>query len=295
MTEKPKQPKSYAMALSKAWGNHFPVGVREIAQEVSAKHADPISKIESLPIGEEDFEGVLIQGKKSKKWGLAYSAHIREDGKINFTIAHEFGHYMLHRKEHNQFACTEDDLRNFPYATEEARNLEQEANEFASYLLMPANDFRAQVDGQRVNIDLMSHCANRYATSLAASVLKLIDFIDRPIAIIVSENGVVKWSRSSQRALRQGLWFKRGTSIPDKSISMRCAQMGVSQNCSQGQELDQAIWLKSMPIVESAIAQPYYRTVFTLLESTSSGHDKPAEDDFDDVRDSFDHFRSYSR
>jgi hypothetical protein len=186
-------------------------------------------------------------------------------------------------------------MRNFPYVTEEARDLEQEANEFASYLLMPANDFRVQVDGQRVNIDLISHCANRYATSLAASVLKLIDFIDRPVAVIVSENGVVKWSRSSQHALRLGLWFKRGTSLPDDSISMRCAQTGVSMNCSQGQELDQAIWSKSMTIVESAIAQPYYRTVFTLLESTNSGDNKPIEGDFDDVRDSFDHFRSYSR
>ncbi len=283
------------MALSKAWGNRFPVGVREIAQEVSAKHVDPISKIESLPVDDEEFEGVLIQNGNSKKWGLGYSAHIREDGKINFTIAHEFGHYMLHRQEHNQFACTDDDLRNFPYATKDARNLEQEANEFASYLLMPANDFRAQIDGQRVNIDLISHCANRYATSLAASILKLIDFIDRPVAVIVSENGVVRWSRSSQHALRRGLRFKRGSSIPAGSITMRCAQIGVSMNCSQGQVHDQAIWSKTMTIVESAIAQPNYRTVFTVLESTALGHYKLIEGDLDDVRDSFDHFRSYSR
>jgi len=295
MTDKRKQPKSYAMALCKAWGNHFPVGVREIAREVSAKHADPISKIESLPVSDEEFEGVLVQNAKNKKWGLAYSAHIREDGKINFTIAHEFGHYVLHRKDQNQFACTDDDLRNFPYATKEARDLEQEANEFASYLLMPANDFREQVDGQRVNIDLISHCADRYATSLAASVLKMIDFIDRPVVVIVSENGVVKWSRSSQHALRMRLWFKRGTSIPDKSISMRCAQLGVSMNCPQGQEMNQTIWSKSTTLVESAVAQPYYGTVFTILESTNTGHNEPIEGDFDDARDSFDHFRSYSR
>ena len=72
MTEKRKAPKAYAITLSKAWGNRFPVDVRLIAQEVSAKHHDPISKIEALPIPQEQFEGALLKKGSGKKWGIVY-------------------------------------------------------------------------------------------------------------------------------------------------------------------------------------------------------------------------------
>ncbi len=293
MNEQRKSPKAYAITLSKAWGNCFPVDVRQIAQEMSAKHYDPISKIQALPIPQEEFEGALLRKARGKKWGIAYSNHIREDGKVNFTISHEFGHYMLHREEHNQIACIEENLRDFPNISETALNIEQEANEFASYLLMPIDDYRAQVNGHQIDVALLSHCAARYATSLSASALKLIDFIDRPVAIIVSEGGRVKWSRSSQQALKLRKWFKKGTRLPANSISMKCVGLGTSKNMVQGVPVDGTVWSFEGSVIESAIGQPFYKTVFTILEFKTFAvrTDHKEEETFD----AFDHFQSFSR
>ena len=296
MSEKRKPPKVYAIALSKAWGNRFPVGVRQIALEVSARQADSIAKIESLPFLLEDFEGALLRKSGGKRWGIAYSGHIREEGKVNFVIAHEFGHYLLHREQNGQTLCSEDDLRDFARASAGAANIEQEANEFASYLLMPIGDFRTQVNGHPVNLALLSHCANRYATSLAASTIKLIDFIDRPVVAILSKGGLILWARSSELAWKFGYCFKRGAAVPTGSVTFRCEQDGASMNARTGLLVDRRVWFDTASVLESAIAQPHYGTVFTLLECRDVAPPvRRPEEEENNITDAFDHFRSYSR
>lgn len=294
MSDKRKSPKAYAITLSKAWGSHFPVDVRQIAMEISSKRSDPIAKIEGLPIPLDEFEGALLRKAGGKKWGIAYSALIRELGKINFTIAHEFGHYELHRENEGEMLCSEDDLRDFARPSEGTLNIEQEANEFASYLLMPIGDYRTQVDGRPVNVELLAHCAERYGTSLAASAIKLIEFIDRPIVTVVSKGSVVRWSRSSEAALKLGCFLKKGSPIPVDSLTMRCHQAGPSANNVTGVGDESKVWFRAAVVRESAIAQPHYETVFTLLECIGPDLPKSAEDE-EEVSDSFDHFTSYSR
>lgn len=266
MSEKQKAPKAYAIALSKAWGGCFPVGVRQIALEVSARQSDSIAKIESLPFPLDDFEGALLRKNGGKRWGIVYSGHIREEGKVNFVIAHEFGHYLLHRERDGQTLCSEDNLRDFARASLGAANIEQEANEFASYLLMPIADFRTQVDGHPINLALISHCAERYGTSIAASAIKLIDFIDRPVVAMLSKSGRIVWARSSEHALKLGYWFKRGAVVPTESVTYRCHQDGPSMNVPAGLLTGRRLWFDTASVLESAIAQPHYGTVFTLLE-----------------------------
>jgi Zn-dependent peptidase ImmA (M78 family) len=36
----------------------------------------------------------------------SYKENIRSEGRKRFTIAHELGHYMLHRAEMDEFVCT---------------------------------------------------------------------------------------------------------------------------------------------------------------------------------------------
>jgi hypothetical protein len=296
MTEERKSPKRYAIALSKAWGDHFPVDVKQIAMEISSKSQDPISRIAALSISLDDFEGALLRRSRGRKWGIAYSEFIREPGKINFTIAHEFGHYELHRDQEGQKLCSEDDLREFAPTSERAQNIEQEANQFASYLLMPKDDYRRQVEGQSINIALLAHCADRYGTSLAASAIKLIDFIGRAVVVVVSKGGVVKWSRSSDAALKLGCFLKKETRIPSDSLTMRCHVTGLAANNPIGTGGESIAWFNSAAACESAIAQPHYGTVFTLLECICPSPTGPRFDDEEErVIDAFDHFTSYSR
>lgn len=288
-------PIRYAIAISKLWGNNFPVDVRQVAFEFTANKRDPITKIEASPPELTAIEGILAKKKTKNEWVIAYSTHIRESGKINFTIGHELGHYLCHRDGHDKIICTLDDLNNFPYKDEAVINMEQEANAFAAYLLMPVKDFRTQLTGQQINIDLMRDCAQRYDTTLTATSLQITRFVDRPVTIVVSQNGMVKWSRSSDRAFRNGLFYRKGTTLPDRSQSLKCATGGIQSNDSKGTVFDEPVWNQTGWVRESVIAQPYYESVFTLLEFEPHGGKINTEDELNDVTDAFDYFDSSSK
>lgn len=103
----PTTPGAWANYLSKLWGrDRFPIDVELIARDISSRQADPIVKIAG---GELDgFEGGLFLRKKG--WYVLYNNQVQSNGRINFTIAHELGHYLLHRNLQEEFECGTDDL-----------------------------------------------------------------------------------------------------------------------------------------------------------------------------------------
>jgi len=289
MTPGPTSPVATAIAISRAWGDYFPVNVRDVAQQMSSKQPDPIHRIETIQI--RGVEGVLA--RNSGKWGIAYSSFIREQGKVNFTIAHELGHYFSHRAGKDQIICTNDDLNDFSEKGQ-MPSIEQEANDFASYLLMPIGDFRKQVDGQMITFDLLEHCRARYDVSLSAAALKLLSFTTRAMVIISSEAGKVRWSRSSQAALRMGVHFKKGASIPEQSQSFRCAGGNTSNNLTKGVLMPPSVWPNGGAL-ESAVAQPNYGTVLTVLDLSTHSSKWSDEDELDRASDSYDKFKGSNR
>jgi len=50
--------------------------------------------------------------------------------------------------------------------------IEAQANTFASFLLMPLDDFREQIRGQAITMALMRHLADRYEVSITAAILE---------------------------------------------------------------------------------------------------------------------------
>jgi hypothetical protein len=118
----------------------FPVNVAELslcAAEVF-QWDDPIVKIEHVDI--TGFDGALIANDARSRWMLLYNNELTSPGRIRFTQAHELGHYILHRLKRDEFRCSSDDMLSW-----EDKNIESEADLFASYLLMPFNDFRKQL------------------------------------------------------------------------------------------------------------------------------------------------------
>ena len=68
-----------------------------------------------------------------------YNQSTQNTDRINFTIAHEFGHYLLHREFFNGAKqCTRRDMSNW---CSNDGSIELEANDFAANFLMLAEDF----------------------------------------------------------------------------------------------------------------------------------------------------------
>ena len=93
--------------------DRFPVDVPTVAKEYSAQRYpdDPIS----LVIGRDlpTFDGALYRAPAGKKgWGIFFNSNIASKGRINFTLAHEFGHYLMHRAAYpNGIRCGEQIIR----------------------------------------------------------------------------------------------------------------------------------------------------------------------------------------
>ena len=79
---------------------------------------------------------------KDDKWIIG----VNEDHHINrqrFTIAHEIGHYILHNRHIMDSKIMEDTIL---FRNDDTNELEISANNFASMLLMPEDEFNKQID-----------------------------------------------------------------------------------------------------------------------------------------------------
>lgn len=207
----------------------FPVDVGELAMERSKNHEDPITKVVGGDL--EGFEGMLRHHKKKAEWHIIHNKNTEYPGRERFTLAHEFGHYLLHRKPlsasdfadksispeaQQEFSCTPLE-RNLWGKSHQIQ--EEEADTFASYLLMPMNDYRRQVEGEEITIDLLGLVTDRYGVSLTAAIRKWIDFTPMRAAMVVARDGYALWGRASQAGLKSGIFIKSGMPIPDGSIA----------------------------------------------------------------------------
>lgn len=254
-------------------GEHrFPVDVRTVAKEISrAKYPEePIAVIrgDSLP----GFEGALSPAPAGKRgWGIFYNNAISSRGRINFTLGHEFGHYLLHRKLYPEgLQCTAEDMANWQ---SEYAQRENEANEFAATLLMPFDDFRTQVNAsQKPGFEDLRNCAERYDVSLIAAILRWLQYTSRHSMLVVSRDGFVLWARSSKRAFQSGLFYRtRNTSpieVPEKALA---ATSRLRNHSLRTLEFDSDVWL-GQPGTEHIFVSRQYDFTLSLLHFTDVSH-----------------------
>jgi hypothetical protein len=269
----PKRPMAEANGISQMLNlvlgaDRFPVKVADLALEYSSKKFpdSPIAKIhgDELP----GLDGMLKPNKDKSKWLIIYDASVTSPGRINFTIAHEFGHYLLHRQlaDKREFLCSTEDTAGWSGGTKE---IENDADKFAATLLMPIDDYRRQVASVTVNLDVLSGCADRYATSMQAVIRRWVEFTPERAVMVVSRSGFIKWSWSSQSALKSGAFFrfsKETIPIPQGSLAARGDRL---ENEREGIGVPARIWFPrepaDMPLREMRIVSDQYDFTISLL------------------------------
>ena len=193
----------------------FPVDVASLALEYSAKRFpdEPIAHVQGddLP----DFDGALLRSPRKKEWGIIYSNSVNSNGRIRFTLAHELGHYLLHRtKFPNGLSCSQ--WESLSSRLDQPTLMEREADEFASYLLMPLKDFHKQISPFEIpTFNQLSVCADRYGVSLTAAVVHWVNHTKIRAAVVISRDGFILWARSSKSALKSRAFFQTVNSHPE--------------------------------------------------------------------------------
>lgn len=270
----PTTPCGWAIHLSKlvkqvhdAHGlDRFPINVADIARDYSRNvfPQAPISLVEGRSLSKK-FEGALVpRPDGSGEWGIFYNSAISSPGRINFTLGHELGHYLLHRQlSGDAIYCAKRDM--WKWDSEYGR-MEAEANQFASYLLMPLDDFRLQVDGlSRPSVLDFELIRGRYDVSLTAAILKWLEITSKRAMIVVSRDGYIDWSRSSTPLLKSGVFFRAKQEVialPEGSLAGR---QDSGEQASNGEMLKAGVWAVDEDVFESTIYSDYHDMAISLL------------------------------
>ncbi len=262
--------------------DRFPVDVPAVAQEYTRQKypGDAITRVVGADL--PGFDGALFRAPQGKQgWGIFYNTRISSPGRINFTLAHELGHFLLHRLAHpDGIRCGEQDMVRWD---SDYAQLEQQANTFAANLLMPLDDFRRRIAaGSKVDLDQISDSADRYKVSLIAATLRWLSYTERRAVLVVSREGYIMWSRASPSALKSGAFFRTSggpIEVPSTSIVGRQDPL---VDGKIGLEHGPGVWFRE-PVHEMTIFAEQYDFALSLLlledQTRSFGMDSEADSD----------------
>jgi len=141
-------------------------------------------------------DGKIIRGKS--KTLIKVDSNIPYEERKRFTIAHEIGHFLLHEnlEVHNENSNTLNWFNNMENQMQRGIQ-ENEANEFASELLMPESKFREEVSGKGFSPKLLSEVAERFKTSITSTVFRFLNLDIRPLFVVFIHDGKVKYWKKS--------------------------------------------------------------------------------------------------
>jgi Zn-dependent peptidase ImmA (M78 family) len=119
----------------------LPLDVETIAQKFDIK-------ITYVPLKDE-LSGILSKDEQDDKWVIQVNKN-HHPNRQRYTIAHELGHFCLHRHLERNFEDT------IFFRGGESSKTEWQANDFASSILMPEDEFREKVRSGVTNVEKLS-------------------------------------------------------------------------------------------------------------------------------------------
>jgi hypothetical protein len=150
--------------------------------------------------------------------------------------------------------------------------LESQANEFAANLLMPLDDFRNNIGAKDFpSLNQLGGSAERYAVSLIAAILRWLSYTSRRSVLVVSTEGFVLWSRSSDPALKSGLFLKVKNKPPiELSAGSLARQRDKISNSNFAADHDAHVWF-NQPCREQVLFADQYDFTISLLHFDDAG------------------------
>jgi hypothetical protein len=141
------------------------------------------------------FDGFLIIDPGSGDSAIGVNALIVEQGRKNFTCAHEIGHYALDSLNQNVFRCTRETIESYNPNVE---TVEIRANRFAAELLMPAVIFRPLVEQRDASWEEIKELSSTSQTTLTSTAVRFIDLTDEACCLVVSQARRITWFRPAK-------------------------------------------------------------------------------------------------
>jgi Zn-dependent peptidase ImmA (M78 family) len=189
----------------------------------------------NILIKEEEIEGAdgrILMKANSGVITLNSSIHFLP--KKRFILAHELGHFELHRLLKKGFYDNHETLIH-SFQPEEV-----EANEFAAEFLMPTELFHCECTEKIFNHKVIEHLTNKFQVSKTAAILKFVKEGNgnHPIFVVCCQDNKMKWFKKSHDWKYYSL-FEKGLPPPSGTVASEVFKRGIGYF---GDEKTQPIW-----------------------------------------------------
>lgn len=181
-----------------------------------ALHFDQIFKHYNIICREKVYSDPNYMGSLHRSEGLTailVNKSSKNMGRINFTKAHELGHFCLNHKGIT-FQCTRADLSNFTQKPQEI-----EANQFAREFLLPEQMIKPISFSAPFDFESIKAISDQYLVSKLAAVFRMLDFHNDNYAFVSSQNGEILHSGLSKSLLGKIKLRERDTQIDIESFA----------------------------------------------------------------------------
>lgn len=183
-------------------------------------------------------EGALVRNPDdATEWGIFYNGSARAE-RQRFTIAHELGHFVLHRDRQADFNC---DKRSVYSGSETMAVIEREANVFASNLLMPGDVFGKCINGSNVDLHLLSGLAKQFDVSFEALCIRFIQHTSQRAILVCWDNGYLDYESRSRSAVMTRARVRRTDDPQEPLPNTVAADTSLAQEWD-GITLSAAVW-----------------------------------------------------
>jgi len=198
---------------------------------------ETIVSSKNLLLKEEKLDGcegrIIMKGDSGI---ITINSNIESIIKKRFAIAHELGHFILHRNKNIVFNDNEEVFLN--WYQEKFSKEEIEANEFAAEFLMPTSLFQKECSGKKFGPNIIDSLANRFQVSKTAAILRFVKCGNHPVCVVYCRDNKIKWFKSSED-FKYFLEFQRNAPPPEDSVAF---ELFTSANKYFGDERKQQIW-----------------------------------------------------
>jgi Zn-dependent peptidase ImmA (M78 family) len=169
---------------------------------------------------ENSFDGMLVYDDDEN-----FHIHLNSDRgnspnrpRGRFSFAHELAHLII--EEHRiplmkGEMAPHGSLHDFKHRDD----IEEEADYFASCLLMPEKLFRKVPRGRKFSFDTITGIAKEFQTSILATVLRFVEVGSHDILVVVSENNIVRWFAKSTNFPNWKFRFRVGQPLPPNTVA----------------------------------------------------------------------------
>ncbi len=199
-----------------------------------------------------------------------------------FSACHEIGHIVL------DLSSNHKETPPWSYAKREDNEIA--CDMFAAELLMPYEQFKADVDKAEPSFELVERLRAKYVTSFSATASRVAAVTDYPCAFVTMNSSVIRHASRSATLRTLNAWIVPKSPIPGGSVAHQLVKD--SERSGESSDVSQDVWFQDWPqgydLIELAKHYPEYDETFALLwfdgdsgpeEPVNTFSAKPLEDD----------------